>query len=269
MSLSGQMSAIYQKWLPKELLGLKLNETKATCDNCAMQKGLHKGPKFYDPKLKCCTYEPFLPNYLVGLALQDEVPAKAALHEKIKKRQYALPIGMLPSVRFQVEFNEKKEKDFGLREDWLCPYYDHQKQNCGVWAYRGSVCTSFYCKSSYGKDGLEFWQSLGDFLHYVEMSLAEEALVHLDFSPRQVVELSSYINRKEGSNTELSRQSLPEAKAKKLWNGYFEDQIGFYQKCAKLIQSLSKKDFEEALGEMGQRSLEHLQSRANKLKPKL
>jgi hypothetical protein len=176
---------------------------------------------------------------------------------------------MLPSVRYQVEFNQKKEKGFGQREDWLCPYFDHQNQNCGIWAYRGSVCTSFFCKSSYGRDGLEFWQSLGDFLQHVEMSLAQEALVHLDFSPRQVVELSNFINRKEGNQTELSRWSLPHPQAKKLWNGYYEGQIGFYQKCAKLIQSLSKKDFEEAIGEVGQRSLELLQTQANKLKPKL
>ncbi|MEZ0392415.1 MAG: hypothetical protein ACAH59_09380 [Pseudobdellovibrionaceae bacterium] len=241
-----QLPDLYRQLLPKEFLSAEIVETKATCNACNW--------KSYQPQLKCCTYEPYLPNYLVGALLESPSTApsaKKALQEKIKRRSYSLPIGMMASVKYQVEFNQRKPEDFGNRQDWLCPYYNRELQNCGVWKYRGAVCSTYYCQSNYGKKGLRFWEELSGYLTYVEMALMEEVLVHLDFSPRQISDCLVYINRSEGSASELKSHHLPLEKAKKLWNGYFDEQEEFFRKTYHMVKDFDRKRFNEAMGETG------------------
>ncbi len=238
----------YQSILPNDILGLTINETKATCDACI------KVPK-YKEDLKCCTFHPFLPNYLIGQILVDQKKTPTfiteTLQHKISNRHYVLPLGIVAPVRYQVEFNELKSKHFGKKENWLCPYYDKVLNRCGIWRNRGSVCTSFYCESSQGTKGKNFWKVALNYLSYIEMVLCEEALVHLDFSPRQVSDLLGYINRNEGTATELKSDSMSKAQAKSLWNGYFDDQEGFYIKTLEVVKSFDKKQMEESMGDLG------------------
>lgn len=239
---------LYSQILPDQILNLDIHETKATCDACI------KVPD-YKEDLKCCTFHPFLPNYLIGQILLDQKSSPSfvteVLQHKISKRHYALPLGMVAPVRYQVEFNKLKAKQFGKREDWLCPYYDVQQNRCGVWRNRGSVCTTFYCSSSLGARGKKFWKTTLDYLSYVEMVLCEEALVHLDFSPRQISELLGYINRHDGTKTELKTDSMDLKTAKKLWNGYFDTQEAFYIKSLEVVKSFDKKQMTEAMGDLG------------------
>lgn len=239
---------LYKQILPSDILTLNIHETKATCDACI------KVPQ-YKANLKCCTFHPFLPNYLVGQILLDQKTKPSfvteVLQHKISKRQYSLPLGIVAPVSYQVNFNELKAKLFGRREDWLCPYYDKTLDRCGIWRNRGSVCTSFYCKSSEGLRGKNFWKVALNYLSYVEMVLCEEALVHLDFSPRQVSDLLGYINRHEGSTVELKTDSLSLKTAKNLWNGYFDDQEAFYIKTLEVVKSFDRKQMAESMGDLG------------------
>lgn len=240
---------LYQQILPSEVLNLDIQETKATCDACI------EVPKYAD-NLKCCTFHPFLPNYLIGQILLDEKKSSSfvtdVLQHKISKRQYVLPLGIVAPVRYQVEFNQLKGQLFGKNEEWLCPYYDVNLNRCGIWRNRGSVCTSFYCHSSKGKKGKVFWTRSLDYLSYVEMALCEEALVHLDFSPRQISDLLQYINRFQGRPGELKSDALPVKRARELWNGYFDEQEAFFIKSLEVVKSFDKKQFKEALGELGE-----------------
>lgn len=237
----------YQSWFPKKLLSADVQEKKATCENCAMS------PE-YNKNLKCCTYHPYTPNYLVGGFLSESrTPAfvRETVQKKIDSRQYVLPIGIVAPVPHQVEFNHRKKTEFGNREDWLCPYYNRENQNCGIWKMRGAVCTTFHCYSSYGDQGKEFWDRFSDYLTYVEMALMEEALVQLDFSPRQISENLEYLNRFEATPEELKQSVLPEKLARKLWNGYYADQIGFFKRCHEIVSNMNKSQFLEAVGEQG------------------
>ncbi len=195
-----------------------------------------------------------MPNYLIGALLETQSTPEfitQTLKENISKRRGALPIGMVAPLSFQVEFNSRKPKDFGNRRDWLCPYYDQDQQNCGVWKYRSAVCNSFFCKSSYGKEGLRFWSELSDFLTYVEMALLEDVLVHLDFSPRQLSENLEYLNRFEATKTEMKSLGLAKPKSIQLWNGYFEEQVAFFVKSYKMVATFDRPRFLEAIGEQG------------------
>ena len=253
MKFKYQVPDFYNHLLPRDLLNFTPQETKATCNNCAMAPGNHKGPKFYQPDLKCCTFEPFIPNFLVGGTFLDPQAKKAhdILRNKIQNRLYSLPLGMVASVRYQIEFNTNKETLFGQDADYLCPYYDHSTQLCNMWRHRGVVCTTFYCKSSYGKKGLQFWSDLSDYLALFEMALMEESLVMLDFSPRQVSTLVQYLNRQEGTQKELRAWRLPEDKAIELWNGYYKEQENFFKKSFQIAANIDKKSLAELMGEHG------------------
>lgn len=241
-----QLPDVYHHLLPTELLSASVHETKATCESCNW--------KSYQPDLKCCTYEPYLPNYLVG-ALFENPSTRAetlrTLRQKIEKREYSLPIGMMASVRYQVAFNNRNPEDFGNKSEWLCPYYDRDHQNCGIWRYRGAVCTTYYCQSNHGKKGIRFWERFSDYLTYVEMALMEDVLVHMGFSPRQLSDNLVYINRSEGTAAELRSGALPIEKSKGLWLDYFDNQEEFFRKTYQMVKSFDKKRFREALGEMG------------------
>jgi hypothetical protein len=56
-------------------------EEKATCSNCAMcaPPGAPPAPEvvYFRPDIKCCSFHPTLPNYLIGGVLRDERPDMA------------------------------------------------------------------------------------------------------------------------------------------------------------------------------------------------
>ncbi|MFN7730013.1 MAG: hypothetical protein ACK5P7_12715 [Bdellovibrio sp.] len=249
---------LYHAAFPQQLLdqGDRLEEKKATCENCAMapENRPPKAKVTYQKQLKCCTFEPYLPNFVVGALLTHEDRFQHGIKQirrKIAKREYALPLGLLPSVKFQVQFNNRKAWEFGNREDWLCPYYVKTTQSCGIWKYRGTVCTTFFCQHDAGAAGQRFWESLSNFLSFSEMALMEDLLAELDFSPRQVSELLDYMNRIDGTAIEKSTHQMPEALFKRLWNGYDSDLEGFYKKCYEKAKGLSRPQFQEMMGSFG------------------
>jgi hypothetical protein len=114
------------------------------------------------------------------------------------------------------------------------------------------VCTSFFCKSSYGQKGLQFWNQFSDYLSLVEIGLMEEALVHLDFSPRQISDQLQYLNRQKASTSELKSWVLPPAVAKKIWQDRVGQQAEFFIKCFEFVQSQKAQDLSLLLGDLGQ-----------------
>jgi hypothetical protein len=248
MKITDSLSPKLAKPMSKKILNTDLLETKATCDSCAMAKGKHRGKVHYNPHLKCCTFYPFIPNFLVGEILSTGGRGSEIVLDLIQRRQYALPLGLVAPISYQVPFNQRQETDFGNREDWICPYYNRESENCNIWQSRSSVCISFICKSSYKAKGLKFWKNLGDYLHGIEMTLMEECLVQMDFSPRQVSDLVDYLNRYEGTKEELASKTLSAKLHKELWNGYEDDIPGFYKKCYQFIGHSSKGELRESMG---------------------
>jgi hypothetical protein len=161
-----------------------------------------------------------------------------------------LPIGIVAPFDYQFQFLNKEDEQFGNDAGLLCPYFDKSKNSCSVWSYRGVVCTSFFCRSDHGQNGQKFWAVLSDYLSYVEMALAEECLVQLDFSPRDLSDQLFYLNKREFEPEETEKRSLNAEEDKKLWNGY-DDRAEFYKKCFSIVQKLDRKQFKEILGEQG------------------
>lgn len=242
---------IYRPILHSKVLALNATEKKATCDNCLRSRD-RRFAYTYKPDLKCCTFHPYLPNYAVGalLSQQTVTPGILELKRKIQNREFAFPIGVMAPFDYQFAFLTKEEEQFGNERSLLCPYYDRGENRCSIWQYRGVVCTSFYCRSDYGQDGQKFWAVFSDYLSYVEMALAEECLVQMDFSPRDLSDQLLYLNKRDFEQDETAQKTIASEVDKKLWNGY-EDKEDFYLKCFALVKKIDRNQFKEILGPQG------------------
>lgn len=242
---------VYQQFLTPQLLNLNAVETKATCASCLRSKD-KRFSYLYKENLKCCTFHPYLPNYAVGALLSDanKTVGIKKIEDKINHREFAFPIGVMAPFDYQLLFLSKDETDFGNRSDLLCPYFSVAENQCSIWQYRGVVCTSFYCRSDYGQNGQKFWAVFSDYLSYVEMALAEECLVQLDFSPRDISDQLMYLNKRDFSATEQSQKSIDVAVDKKLWNGY-SDKFSYYKKCFDIVSGINRNQFKQILGASG------------------
>lgn len=251
MSFKNIIPEVYSGFFSKNILSIDVTETKATCEKCLRARD-HRFKYTYQPNLKCCTFHPFTPNYAVGglLTKNQHSVGLDQIKNKISNQEFALPIGLIAPFDYQLKFLTKDENDFGRREDLLCPYYDKNKNRCSIWQYRGVVCTTFFCRSDYGQDGQKFWTVLSDYLSYVEMALAEECLVQLDFSPRDISDQLMYLNRREFDANEQDKRTLTADEVKAVWNGY-SDLIQFYKNCFQIITKMNRKQFVEVIGEQG------------------
>lgn len=251
MKLEHIVPGIYKGLLNRNILALNTNETKATCDNCLRSRD-KRFAYTYKPELKCCTFHPYIPNFAVGglLLLENESVGIKKLKNKISQREFAFPVGVMAPFDYQFIFMTKEEEQFGNDKNLLCPYYDILKNQCSVWKYRGVVCTSFYCRSDFGQDGLKFWAVLSDYLSYVEMALAEECLVQLDFSPRDLSDQLLFLNKREFEPEETEQKCLAMEVDKALWNGY-TDKFEFYKKCFAIVSKIDRSQFKEILGSQG------------------
>lgn len=241
---------IYQSILPKNFLEIELNETAAQCHNCNRARD-QRFDYLYNKNLKCCTFFPLTPNYAVGGIFHKNLSTVPTLLDMITHQKYTLPLGIFPHLKYQYQFQNKKETDFGTQKSFLCPYYNTSENRCGHWEFRGTVCTTYYCRSSYGKKGLYFWEHVNQYLSYVEMALAEECLVLLDFSPRDISDQLQFLNKKDFSFEERNKTTLDQKEYKKFWNGY-KDPRSFYLQCYGLVQNFSPKEMKVILGDQGQ-----------------
>lgn len=234
--------SFYGRFFPKTFWSSSLVETKATCQQCI------QSPKKYKEDLKCCTFWPFIPNYVVGqILLSKEAKyqeAQQVILNHIQKRHWNLPIGLVAPGDYQMSFKKNKKKVFGQDSDFLCPYYSKKNNNCGLWLYRGSVCTSFFCESSYGKSGHEFWHLFENYFSYLEMGLSQEVLVYKDFSPRDVTDQLDFLMVQEKIKFSAGRY-------KKIWKHFHGQEKDFYIQAARFVDEMPTSQVKEILGETG------------------
>ena len=261
MKLKYFLSPFHQLVLPKEILNSTKLVEAVNCNRCEMaQHRLPKGTrKYYLEDLKCCTFEPILPNFSVGEIVSNRKVASESF-QNVLFDGIVLPIGIAPHKKYQFNFIFKKKLDFGKREDLLCRFYDRDLNRCGVWKNRGAVCTTFYCKSIAGPKGLQFWESLGDFLFACEMAAAEEILVDFGFSPRCISDQLAFLkmNFDKGAKVDAEKQWILTAAEKKEIRAFWKvvpdlTPVQFYLQCQKKSRAMNRAFVLESLGEMGDR----------------
>ncbi len=157
---------IWRYMLPGALTEMTLpQERLATCLNCP--KARFEG---WRPDYRCCTYHPRVPNFLLGLALSE--PASAKIIKRLVREGFLLPEGMISSPNQWAHYlTDTGEDRFGRSEKVLCPFLEQKSGLCQLYAFRNSVCSTFFCQHDHGDKGDRFWSSVQTVAQQVEMAL--------------------------------------------------------------------------------------------------
>jgi hypothetical protein len=139
-------------------LDLKFEEKKMDCSACTFARGDFRDgsdkQEIYSANLKCCTFFPDLPNFAAGFELRKN---PAIFDSLLNGDSLALPLGIIASADYKKKY---AEAEFGTKEDLLCPHFDREALNCGIWNSRPASCVRFVCKSSLGEIVQEFaWRN--------------------------------------------------------------------------------------------------------------
>lgn len=137
------------------------------------------------PNLKCCTYQPTLPNFLVGAVLSDSSPEMAEgrrrMQERIRSRMGITPQWLSPPRKYRVLLDAARTSSFGRSKVLLCPFFveepsaEGQSGLCSIWKHREAVCSTFFCKHEAGAAGHAYWTAQKQLLAHHEVVLSRHA----------------------------------------------------------------------------------------------
>jgi hypothetical protein len=177
-SVASSLPPLYAPWIEGVLGGPVPEERHATCSACAMckptaAKAATASLTLFDPATKCCTYVPTLPNFLVGLILENDDPAAIPGRVSIERRIAAgigiTPLGLQPNPHYVLIYKHAGSDLFGRTPGLRCPHYlPADGGQCGIWRHRNAVCTTWFCKFERGRVGKRFWDALLQLLTMVE-----------------------------------------------------------------------------------------------------
>lgn len=246
---------LYAGWIRELLGGAIPRETEATCDDCAMCSGASEprrgSQRFFDPRSKCCTYTPELPNFLVGRVLLDDDPAsakgRATLEARLQAGVGVTPLGLARSSAQGILYDHvARIGSFGWAPGMRCPHYLEEEGGlCGVWRHRNAVCATWFCKYARGAVGVAFWQSLLHLLLAVETDLCAWCVQELDpgaeslrrlFPPPATPSLVERVQRGDLDSP------VDDEDRRDLWGRWADREREFFQECAGRVNGLSWAD---------------------------
>jgi hypothetical protein len=235
-----------------QLLGGPIpRETDATCDDCAMcipeDDRESNAPRSFDPDVKCCSYVPTLPNYLIGRILEDSRPrsvrGRKTVLDRLANGEAVSPLGMTMPPTYLLLYKHSAEKAFGISKTLRCPHYlPENGGSCGIWEHRSAVCTTFFCKFVRGAVGAKFWSSLNQLLSTVEQQLSTWCVSQLDVSDESLRLLFPPRSMKSDQIDSAALDGkIDRGRYKKLWGRWFGREQEFYKESAKLVNGLDWK----------------------------
>jgi hypothetical protein len=138
----------------------------------------------FDPEIKCCTYVPVLPNFLVGMILEDIDPAAADGRESVRRRITSgvgvTPLGLQPDSHYTLIYKHAGGELFGRSPGLRCPHFISAAGGlCGIWRHRNAVCATWFCKHERGAVGKRYWDAMLQVLTTVERHLSLWAAAEL------------------------------------------------------------------------------------------
>ncbi len=242
-------------------------ERDATCDRCAMNredgmanregKMLHLGQH-----LKCCTYFPRIPNFILGDLLADASaelqPGRDIIRRIILDRSCVTPVGCHPSARYDFMYTHLEDDCFGRLEEITCPFLGAGESGCLIWPFRDRVCRTYFCLFEAGIDGRNFWSALRDYLGHLERMVALYALKEIGFP----------YWRAWKEETVPSKLSLEDARGKtspgrhaEIWGEWSGREEELYLACRHVAAHVSPSQLPTILGLTGEVFLARLGER--------
>lgn len=242
MSQSHLYPPSYSIWL-QDRLQLRVHETLATCDHCAMVKpqGLTRHPGPFKNDLKCCTYFPFVPNFSVG-GMMLEKDASIELRLRTAEAQgLLLPLGLFATPERKILMAENSFGGFGQKPELLCPFFDSTTLGCSTWKQRPGVCTTYFCKSNQGQEGLNFWSQVEEYLNHFEWSFAQRIFTQLGLGENEMDMCKAVMTTEEF--TEERSYFIQAA-----WGHWQNKKNDFFIAAHELAQTFTNAQIDEVLG---------------------
>ena len=259
---STPLPPLYARWI-EELLGTEIPaQTRSTCEDCAMCKE-SADPRLqlerFNPTFKCCTFNPSIPNYLVGWILGEDstLPAsgRAEVRRRISRRIGATPLMLEPSTRYVVHYSRTSTDGFGTAGDLLCPYYEPGRGGrCAIWRYRPAVCSTWFCLPTRGMLGGHLWTALRELILLAESTVASWCLLELGLDRSCLDALHHRGGEpRAASKGEIQGWIDPDGKLdsalhRRLWGSWSGREEELYQSCASLAQGLGWKEIANLAG---------------------
>lgn len=228
--------SLWQYMLPEEFSYLHVpKERKVNCENC---NKVHTGG--YSPTIKCCTYFPQIPNFMLGLALKDDACRESVL--EIIEAGWVLPEGTIqPPIGVQLFADEYVKDRFGSSVLLRCPFLDKEHHNCRVYAYRSAVCASFFCENEHGDPGDNYWEALQEFVRQAEIALYQWAMTEAGIDSVLYNQRLDSLADKLPSLHKEDNGSWAKWVREYLFGDFFGKEVVFLEKCAQLV-SLNKEN---------------------------
>jgi Fe-S-cluster containining protein len=241
---------LYRRWVDQILKQDIYSEPRATCDDCAMCSAVHPPAtqdKYFNPNVKCCSYHPPLPNFLIGAIIADDDSSLTEVKEQFLERIMKFVITPLGITAPSMVTLYNVFKPFGQYEHLLCPFYlNHSGGRCGIWKYRNSVCSTYFCKHERGGVGSRFWDKLKMMLRYAEKGLAKYCADQL---PVIIPENASDIREKT-------------------WGNWAFREAEFFQNCWNIVRPLGWDDVVKIGGTELERSVNEFKSQFKAMQSK-
>ncbi len=279
--LKDMVSSTIRPFLSRAEWATNLPETRARCESCIQARG---PAAIYKDSLKCCTFFPWLPNFMIGAIFESSLPGRSWLEERLaarapqavairgetggeagsgasslaKSEAVAVPLGLFPALTYQRRWHARQPQGYGNDETLLCPHFVREGGVCGIWSQRPSTCVAFFCESSYGLAGTEFWAKFEKYVSALELALAQEALLSLGLTLPEI-ELSARFRPRYGAPDPHGFTGAKlQAEEARAWVEMGGDKIGFYRQCHEIVRSLAPRDGEALMGEDGAAAAEEL-----------
>jgi Fe-S-cluster containining protein len=228
------------------------DETLATCNRCTMAlPGIppEQTPEgFFRPDVKCCSFHPNLPNFLVGAVLADERPdmeeGRRRVRARIESRIGVGPVWLSAPRKYTLLFLASRKTSFGRSLVLRCPYFDPSASNCSIWRHRDSVCTTFFCKHERGAEGDAMWRSIEAILRLVERRLAEHAAMALGAGiPAMPTGLDTLtLEELEDRHPDFTSYTA-------VWKEWAGREEAYYRACRDIVANLDRSAFERLTGD--------------------
>ncbi len=239
---------LYAAWMDDLFAAPIPSESDATCDDCAMCAGSDEekaaSTTFFDPHVKCCSYLPELPNYLVGRVLADGRATSNVGRSSMAKRLEAgvavTPLGIGQPRAFAFIYERAGASAFGQSRTLICPHFvDEGGGRCGIWEHRGVVCATWFCKFVRGAKGRDFWAALKRLLSSVERSLSYWCVLQVGLGSETLRQVFSPPVPVDGRALDGIMDSETYGA---LWGTWLGREAEFYQECSRLVAGLRWQD---------------------------
>jgi hypothetical protein len=235
---------LYAEWLADVLPAGMPRETIATCDRCVML-----GDGGFDPRVKCCTYEPRLPNFLVGRILADEPsPGRDSVVARIERRAAVTPLGLQPGASQQLLYEHAGRGQFGKSAALRCPHYlADAGGTCGIWKHRNGVCSTWFCKHVRGALGREAWSAVRGLLTEIEDALSMWCAAEVGLDDEALLDAFDPGRTRAALRADEIDQR-PDPDHARRWGAWAGREAEFYAACAERMASQTWADVERIGG---------------------